>query len=517
MNTSGDNNANLQASELTAYLDGELPDGECREVEDRLARDPEYRQELASLERTWSALDTLPRSEVDDDFTRTTVEMVTVEAEREVDQQARRVPAIKRARTLGGVLLVLAMLMLGFVISAALWPDPDEQLVRDLPVIEHLDLYLVVDDIRFLQLLADKQVFQTDEPIDEMPVAGAVEYDDSRRSRRDYLAELPPESQSRLLGLRDRFLALPESEKTRLRKLRGQIAQSPDRKELMVTLAQYYNWLRDRTAGERADLAALDPEARAQRVAREVTEEQKRREERLAAERRRREMELSAEDRRVVARWVVDQVGKHRERILARFRDDKIRSRLERLDDEKLAWGLLAMSWNYRRWSNGGDRHSPFGEDNSLNPEAIDELRENLSSEARAQLGEVPPERREELVGRWLFSILRERMESRMSGGVLPDVGQAELEQFFAEELSNETRQQLLDMPSEEMQRELRRRYYDAKQGRDPNRDFDDGPDRPHFFPGRPGSDRRGDGWKRPGPRRPGRNDLRPKPGDSSK
>jgi len=52
--------------ELVAYLDGELPPEECRMVEDRLASDEEYRQQLRDLDLAWEALSALPPATVDD-------------------------------------------------------------------------------------------------------------------------------------------------------------------------------------------------------------------------------------------------------------------------------------------------------------------------------------------------------------------------------------------------------------------------------------------------------------------
>ena len=41
--------------ELVAYLDGELPPEECRAVEERLANDDAYRQQLRDLDQAWEA------------------------------------------------------------------------------------------------------------------------------------------------------------------------------------------------------------------------------------------------------------------------------------------------------------------------------------------------------------------------------------------------------------------------------------------------------------------------------
>ena len=70
--------------QLVSYLDGELEGGAVRRVEEALAADPHVRQELWQLDRAWQLLDELPRMQVDESFTRSTVEMIAVQAEQEL-------------------------------------------------------------------------------------------------------------------------------------------------------------------------------------------------------------------------------------------------------------------------------------------------------------------------------------------------------------------------------------------------------------------------------------------------
>ena len=66
--------------EIVAYLDGETSDEERRVIEQRLANDENYRQQIHQLERAWDMLDVLPQSQVDPSFVHTTMEMVAVTA-----------------------------------------------------------------------------------------------------------------------------------------------------------------------------------------------------------------------------------------------------------------------------------------------------------------------------------------------------------------------------------------------------------------------------------------------------
>jgi anti-sigma factor RsiW len=148
--------------ELTAYLDGELASDERRRVEERLARDPEYRSELQRMQRAWDLLEKLPRATVDDSFARTTIEMVAVAAADEARTQAIDIPRRRRRMAIIGTLGITFAAILGFIIGVKAWPNKNRQLLRDLPVIENLDLYRQADSIEFLRKLDASKLFDSD-------------------------------------------------------------------------------------------------------------------------------------------------------------------------------------------------------------------------------------------------------------------------------------------------------------------------------------------------------------------
>jgi hypothetical protein len=146
--------------ELSAYLDGELDAESVRRVEERLARDPAYRAELKKLERAWDLLDRLPRASVGESFTRSTIEMVALSASQEAQAVLTELPRRQRRARLIGAASLGAALVAGFLIGASIWPDPNEGLLEDLPVLENLDLYYQADEIEFLRLLEKEGLFQ---------------------------------------------------------------------------------------------------------------------------------------------------------------------------------------------------------------------------------------------------------------------------------------------------------------------------------------------------------------------
>ena len=146
--------------ELTANLDGELDAVSVRRVEERLARDAAYRGQLQKLERAWDMLDRLPRADVGEGFTKTTMEMVAVAAAEEAEAVNRALPKLKQRQRLAGVIAMVAALAVGFVIGRQAWPDPNEALLRDLPVIENIDLFYQVEDVEFLRGLDREHLFE---------------------------------------------------------------------------------------------------------------------------------------------------------------------------------------------------------------------------------------------------------------------------------------------------------------------------------------------------------------------
>ncbi len=151
--------------ELVAWLDGELDDDRARAVEELLARDPVSRSRVHDLERTWDALDRLPQGEPTDVFTRSTIEMVLGDVRREKNRG--RLVMIRRVSAAAVLLVVPAILGL-----AAFWTirqrqlRPMEELVRDLPVIQNVDIYTKIPDIGFLEKLKAQGAFSV-EPIDD--------------------------------------------------------------------------------------------------------------------------------------------------------------------------------------------------------------------------------------------------------------------------------------------------------------------------------------------------------------
>jgi anti-sigma factor RsiW len=151
--------------QLVAYLDGELDEATGRQIETLVASDPKLRERLARLGRTWDLLGELESPEVGGKFTESTLDMVAVAAEDEVRARREAMPRLRRRRWAMAGASLLAAGAVGFL-AVALLPDPNRQLLQDLPVLENLEEYRNVDDIQFLRALGDAKLF-TEDPANE--------------------------------------------------------------------------------------------------------------------------------------------------------------------------------------------------------------------------------------------------------------------------------------------------------------------------------------------------------------
>ncbi len=144
---------------LVAYLDGELAADEQVRVERRLADDAQFRNRLAQLQRAWDLLDSLERAEADENFTRSTVEMVAVKAADDVQSARARSRLRQTWLYLVGASAMTVSLLAGYLLLSRYLDRPNRELVRDLPVIERVDEYRNAESVEFLRQLHDQGLF----------------------------------------------------------------------------------------------------------------------------------------------------------------------------------------------------------------------------------------------------------------------------------------------------------------------------------------------------------------------
>lgn len=420
---------------LVAYLDGGLDAEAERRVEQLLNADERVRAELQRLQSTWDLLDRLPRADVGATFTRSTVEMVALSVEQELRPAGSgvrlRLPAVA-----GGL---AAACLLGFI-AARLAPDRNQQLLRDLPILEHLGAYRQAPDIGFLRQLERAEVFaeETSPPTLEVPHA----------QRLSGVKALPAEQKEELLRKFERFQKLPSAEQRRLRQLDTAIARDRQAASLYAVAARFQHWLDQLSGVERAELMALPAEGRLARIKQWRADEERR---------------LSHEDQSVFAEWV-------EQKLLERMRPagrEEFRKQLAKLPEgrRRQVVGQRLQAWQAGRPNRRSDtspdskpRPRPF-----WNAAARQELSQRLSPRGQRQLEDAGPDAAQrKLIQSWVREVFFSPVGARGLKLPAPDVDDERLKKFFEQELDAAERVHLLSLPADQMRRQLQRQYHRA-------------------------------------------------------
>jgi anti-sigma factor RsiW len=154
-----------ERADLVAYLDGELKGEAARKIEKRIAQDPVAREEAESLRRAWDMLDFLPLQEPSAQFTNRTVSKITpILRPSSPPAEMTRRPWTGRALVAGWAAAIGLAIAVGYGGTRVATPrEPGEQeLVRDLRVIENKRLYEVADDLDFVRDLDAPELFGED-------------------------------------------------------------------------------------------------------------------------------------------------------------------------------------------------------------------------------------------------------------------------------------------------------------------------------------------------------------------
>jgi anti-sigma factor RsiW len=150
-----------ERTDLVAYLDGELAGATARRIEARLALDARVRAEADAFKQVWELLDHLPQAEPSPHFTQQTLSRLTAPATRPMPARS----ALRRYRPwllAGGWAAALFLATwVGFAgFNRAVPREPTEQeLVRDVRVIDNKRLYELIDDLEFLHELDHPDLF----------------------------------------------------------------------------------------------------------------------------------------------------------------------------------------------------------------------------------------------------------------------------------------------------------------------------------------------------------------------
>ncbi len=429
--------------ELTAYLDGELDPADSHRVEERLKHDAAYREELKRLEQAWHMLDQLDRVVVGESFTRTTMEMVAVEAAEDARRTSHALPG--SGIVLGAGLLLLSGL-LGLACGKWIWPDQNRQLLLQMPLLESIDLYDQGDSIEFLRKLERAGMFDPAPDQPPPPQSPQTSSDDELDERRAEIERMTPLERQHLRRNQEHFARYSHDEQRRMLRLHDELDRDPHEDELRRVMARYHEWLDTLALSVRAELSDLPSDERLAKI-KELKQQQ-------TAERAQELQEApTQQDLQLIVRRIEEYGWQNRQALLGTLSPAR-QQYLAGLDETKLRRAMLWLA--VHSWQPGGKFKLPHWDDHDAA-----ELRGQLSTAAQHKLASLSSDKeKQKMIGTWLQTALRHRVET---GGIrqnLPAIDQAELQRFFREELTSEQREQMLPLARDQRHRLLLRMYF---------------------------------------------------------
>ena len=428
--------ADANAAELVAYLDGELDASSRAQVERRLADDAAFRDRLRLLQRTWDALDVLGRADVGEKFTRTTVELVAVKAAEDVASEQSRRSQSRMWSWIGWAAACVVAAALGWLLLAGVLDQPNQRLLRDLAVIEHVDEYRNTDSIEFVKALAASGLFESET---EGGVTSPSSADaNPALERAQQIADMKAEDKAKLIQRSERFQALSPAEQQRLRQFHKDITSSAESQKLLTSLNRYNQWLKTLTPQQQAALAGLAIDERLAKI-KAIQQDQVRAHFSQLAWR------LDRDDLEMIYSWMEDLVWRHQDAILARM-DSASALRVHSTFDPRARRGLLLYHVFGQRGTPASDMLPPAAE------EDFAALAARLPSSLQLQLAaQKTDEERRDLI----ITCARVAFWSRNAP---PPPSDEELRAYFATLDAAEV-ERLEKMDPQQMKRELTRLY----------------------------------------------------------
>jgi hypothetical protein len=257
---------------LIEYLDGELSLQERQRVEERLAKEPEFREKLNRLEESWNNLDLLEREEPDHESVESTLETVVFSTEQSIAEIQTHAKRWAFRNSILTVLLFVTIFCFAFLVGGHLASDQYFLLRAAAPIINRLDMYLTLldDDPELLRLLTERRLFLPPLPEEAEPInpneyqpSSSVRILDSLtlypsfaelKRRAKEIENLDESLYARFYNNYKKFCDFPKIKKQKLKEIYENIERSPRRYELFQTLQNYYDWRKTLQSYEKTEL-----------------------------------------------------------------------------------------------------------------------------------------------------------------------------------------------------------------------------------------------------------------------
>ncbi len=256
---------------LVAYLDGELAVDETSAVEQRLAREVDFRARLHGLQQSWDMLDQLPSHHLDESFTRSTIEMVVKEVHRDRQRgTGSKQGTIRRGfwrrwrfpwRVAAAAMVLFTSACLSYLVARYVQHAPQREFLSKLEFFENLDLYHAPHNIEFLKQLDEAGVLpevvfvgeRTGEELDSVEESAV-----RLPSPKQRLEQMTEKQLMELRFSKDRYDGLPQLEKNRFQDLHREIMAQAKPARMLKVARDYMDWLKSINVNQRRKVLKID-------------------------------------------------------------------------------------------------------------------------------------------------------------------------------------------------------------------------------------------------------------------
>lgn len=286
-------------------------------------------------------------------------------------------------------------------------------------------------------------------------------------ARRQRVLAMSADRYEHVVHNRDRLAEMPALQQEKLRRLEEDLERAPDAERLRRVMLRYHEWLRALTLAQRTDVVDLPPEERLARI--KVIRAKQRA--RLQAETTDGKP-LSWADKAVILSWFDKYAQKHQDHLLADLTPEK-RQQIEQLDPGKRHWPLFLL---VQRGRSGRPIVALLPTPTAAEFDPLVAKLSPAAQESMRQRGSLGQQWI--LLTQWAQAAIRGRMVESGTGRAATAIAVDELQRFFETVLPPQKREELLNLPPEETQREVRRLFF-QRPGHWESSQFSDPPPKP--------------------------------------
>ncbi len=245
--------------QLVAYLDGELPPDDVRELERRLGGDSILRQRLRELQNGWELLDELPQPASSGALLETTIRMAAVDGGKR-PSDANGAWYQRRIGVISAIALATLLCFAAGIVGVRLRNQMRyQQQLRDLSVAVHLDAYLNANDIPLIEAISQMDQWRQAAAIAErlgewnFSLAGMID-NASPQQREELLPTLSIEDQESVAAAWERFEKIAPADRLGVKDVAEYVANHNDPQALLKTMDRFARWRESLSAEERDQL-----------------------------------------------------------------------------------------------------------------------------------------------------------------------------------------------------------------------------------------------------------------------